>query len=203
MGHIDARVRYTKMVIENSFLDLMKSKPYTKITVTEICQCAEINRATFYKHYLDVQDLLEQIEQDLFDRIRATFDADELDLHGFLLRMMYYSMEAKERFFALGGENGDPDLMAKTFLVSYEIAYPLLSQNLANKTESERQMLYHFISQGSGGVLTWWIRDGMREPPEDVANFILQASTITADGIKNHVYGDMNNCTSVVGGQRK
>ena len=43
----DARVRYTKMMIRNSLLELLRTKPIAKITVTEICEMAGINRATF------------------------------------------------------------------------------------------------------------------------------------------------------------
>ena len=59
MNSYDARVRYTLKVIEDSFLELLGKKPLTKITVTELCQTSQINRATFYKHYLDIPDLLE------------------------------------------------------------------------------------------------------------------------------------------------
>ena len=84
---------------------------------------------------------------------------------------------------ALGGENGDPNLMTKTFLVCYENAYPLLARNTPHLTESEKQMLYHYLSQGAGGILTWWVKDGMKVPPEDVAQFVLDVCSITADGI--------------------
>lgn len=47
----DARVRYTKMVIKNSFVKLLAKKPLEKVTVKEICELSEINRATFYKYY--------------------------------------------------------------------------------------------------------------------------------------------------------
>lgn len=47
----DARVRYTVHMIQNVFLELLKEKPVAKITVKEICEHAEINRSTFYKHY--------------------------------------------------------------------------------------------------------------------------------------------------------
>ena len=50
----DARVRYTVHMIQNIFLELLKEKPVAKITVKEICERAEINRSTFYKHYQDV-----------------------------------------------------------------------------------------------------------------------------------------------------
>ena len=62
----DARVRYTKMVIKNSFAKLLAEKPLAKVTVKEICELSEINRATFYKYYCDPFDLLDKIEHELY-----------------------------------------------------------------------------------------------------------------------------------------
>ena len=44
----DRRTRYTRQTIKDTFLELLKQKNFTKITVTEICKNAEINRGTFY-----------------------------------------------------------------------------------------------------------------------------------------------------------
>lgn len=184
MNSFDARVRYTRMIIEQSFLELLRDKPFAKITVTELCEKAQINRATFYKHYLDIPDLLEKIEETLFDQIRESFGSEKVKLKEFLIKMMYYTRENQSRYMALGGDHGDPNLMAKTFLVCYESAYPLVEQNMPNLKESERKMLYHFLSQGAGGILTWWIKDGMRESPEDVAQFILGVCSMAADGVQ-------------------
>lgn len=63
----DARVRYTKMVIRNSLLELLRIKPIAKITVTEICERADINRATFYAHYSDPSDLLHSLEAEVIE----------------------------------------------------------------------------------------------------------------------------------------
>lgn len=184
MNSFDARVRYTRMIIEQSFLELLNEKPASKITVTELCEKAQINRATFYKHYLDVPDLLEKLEEALFDQIRQSFGSENIRLKEFLVRMMHYTRENQVRYLALGGDNGDPNLMTKTFLVCYESAYPLVEQNMPGMEDNERQMLYHFLSQGAGGILTWWIKNGMREPPEDVAQFILGICSIAATGIQ-------------------
>ena len=48
----DRRTRYTRQAIKEILLEELKTKPYSKITVTEICKKAEMNRGTFYLHYL-------------------------------------------------------------------------------------------------------------------------------------------------------
>ena len=68
----DARIRYTKMKIKEAFFALLAQKEFPLITVTELCNLAEINRGTFYKHYTDMTDLLRKTESEIFETIRKT-----------------------------------------------------------------------------------------------------------------------------------
>ena len=65
MEKMDARKRYTQMVLKQSFLKLLKEKPVNRITVKEVCALAQLNRATFYAHYSDCFALMESIENEL------------------------------------------------------------------------------------------------------------------------------------------
>ena len=71
----DARVKYTKMVLKKALLELMQRKPINKITVKEVCERAELNRATFYAHYSDCFDLLESIEEELFGQFERSMQS--------------------------------------------------------------------------------------------------------------------------------
>lgn len=61
----DRRTEYTRRVIRESVFKLHKKRPLEDITVKEICENADVNRATFYRNYLDIFDLYEKIEEDL------------------------------------------------------------------------------------------------------------------------------------------
>lgn len=65
----DKRIQKTKKLIKQTFLDLAKHNDIQKITVKAICDNANINRCTFYYHYLDVLDLQEKLEITAADRI--------------------------------------------------------------------------------------------------------------------------------------
>lgn len=175
---LDARARYTKQVIQEAFLALLRDKPVTKITVTELCLRAQINRATFYKHYQDVPDLMEAMESRIFDNLQEALDVPGMpDLEGFLLGVFRYIRSHGEKYMVLGSANGDPNLAMKTFLLCYEKAYPLLERNLPNMPDNRRKMMYHFLSQGCGGIMAHWLREGMEESPEEIAGFILDVCT--------------------------
>ena len=73
-GRQDRRVRYTKLVLRQSLLELMRDRPINKINVTDICERADINRGTFYAHYADQYDLLAQIENELYEEIKRSIE---------------------------------------------------------------------------------------------------------------------------------
>ena len=63
----DIRTTKTKAKIKNAFLELLKDYTYEHISVTDIANKADINRVTFYTHYIDkaclLSDLLEDIKK--------------------------------------------------------------------------------------------------------------------------------------------
>ena len=50
------RTKSTRNHIKDTFLVMLKKKPFLKIRITALCQKAGITRATFYAHYLDIYD---------------------------------------------------------------------------------------------------------------------------------------------------
>ncbi len=54
----DLRVRRTKKLLSNALFDLIKKKPFDKVTVCDICDEAMVHRATFYSHFSDKYELL-------------------------------------------------------------------------------------------------------------------------------------------------
>lgn len=73
---IDPRVRRTRQLIQDAFTSLIQEKGYEAITVQDITERATLNRATFYLHYRDKQDLMwqstEEVLSELVDSLRET-----------------------------------------------------------------------------------------------------------------------------------
>ena len=51
MAKSDRRVQYTKRVLQEAVLELMKTQSIDKLTIKDICELADVNRGTFYLHY--------------------------------------------------------------------------------------------------------------------------------------------------------
>ena len=63
---------FTKKAIKDTFISLLKTKPFNQITVKDIVDECGVNRNTFYYHYEDINDLLEQA------RSAGYFDLEEI-----------------------------------------------------------------------------------------------------------------------------
>lgn len=67
-GKEDLRVIKTIEAIKHSFEVLICEKDYEKITVTELCERARINKKTFYHYYPTLDDLLAEIQAELTEQ---------------------------------------------------------------------------------------------------------------------------------------
>lgn len=59
---IDKRVQKTKHAIYIAFVELLNEKDVNQITITDIAKKANINRKTFYNYYLDINEVMEEIQ---------------------------------------------------------------------------------------------------------------------------------------------
>lgn len=63
----DRRVSRTKRNINTAFLELMKQKEIANITITELCELADINRKTFYTYFDNISDVLASLENEIIN----------------------------------------------------------------------------------------------------------------------------------------
>lgn len=73
----ERRVRRTRAMILNGFIQLMQQKPVKDISVRELADLVDINRSTFYLHYTDIYDLLEQTENNLMEQFLSIIDSNQ------------------------------------------------------------------------------------------------------------------------------
>jgi len=169
----DARVRYTKMVIKNSFIKLLKKQPVNKITVKDVCELAEINRATFYKHYTDCFDLLKQIEDEMIAELGQLVEGVSHKNHTDMFRKMFSKIkEGGELYITIASEYGDSTFPNRILNLCYEQMYPSLENQFPNMTKTKQEWLYYFSASGCSGVLNHWINTGMKEDASELSKFI-------------------------------
>ena len=70
----DRRVRRTKKLLTQALTELMQQKQVKEITVTELTDLADMNRGTFYLYYKDIFDMLEHIEDSMFQALNEILE---------------------------------------------------------------------------------------------------------------------------------
>lgn len=69
----DKRILRTKKSLKSALIKILSQKPFEKITVKEICKNAKTTRMTFYTHYNDKYDLLDDISKDIIKKAQDEY----------------------------------------------------------------------------------------------------------------------------------
>ena len=175
---IDRRVKYTKMVVKDSLVQLLHDKPISRITIKEICEMADINRGTFYTHYTDQFDLLRKIEQELIFDINEYLDSCfindvESELLQTLKNLLDHIAANADLVRVLLGDNGDMDFLREIKKIVHQrcTAYWRSNKTINQNTAD---YMYEFAVTGSIGIIQKWLNGGIVESSDEIANFILK-----------------------------
>ena len=114
----DRRVRRTKKLLTHGLIQLMKEKQVQDITVRELADLVDVNRGTFYLYYRDIFDMLDSIEQELFNQVNqliAAHKGETVLTHTLpVLKELFHLVEEnKELCQVLLGQNGDMKFLKK------------------------------------------------------------------------------------------
>ncbi len=183
---LDRRVRKTRQQLQHCLAVLLKEKKHQEITVREITEMADLNRGTFYLHYKDVFDLLEKVELELLDELDGTLQKYQAsDLHQ-KLSLIFTDLfvcvqENAEMVQILLGENGDLNFVNQ---VKERVREKCLKDwfELFNSQDSQLFDAFNaFVVSGCLGLVTYWLQNGMKESPKELAQI---AEQIMMHGIK-------------------
>lgn len=164
---MDRRIKYTKMIIRQSFIELLRERHIEKISVTDICKSADINRATFYRYYDNQYDLLSSIENEILEEIKiAVFDKTK-DIDALIELIFSLFCTRKEEWTLLLSDHADSRFISKIYM--FFDGY-FKKDNFSD----EGKMRYQFLLYGFSGLFDYWVKTGMKEAPEKMAEYAIK-----------------------------
>ena len=176
----DRRVLYTKMFLKESLLGLMKEKPVDKITPTELCRKAEINRNTFYKHYYTARDVLKEIEEEfsaqIIDSLSNRFSAENIDIPRMLNEICQIIYERRDFCKILLSENGDAAFLEEVVTLGKNVIIRGWKKEGVALPDDRMEMFFAYIVNGSIALIRRWSADDMKNPPGEIAELIERAT---------------------------
>ena len=179
---LDRRVEMTKKLLKKSLIELLKTESIQKISIRTLCQNADINRSTFYKHYSSQYDLLKDIEEDFFGEIEEFFspipslpeltDADRTLQLTNVLTYMHANLDLCKILMIY---NIDPDFEAKLMTLPSVIER---SRHDSQRSINFQQFSYIqlFVLDGAYCMIKRWSIGDCQESPQEIATMIRSIS---------------------------
>lgn len=168
----DRRIRKTRSLIRRTFTQLLMKKDLKDITVSELTELADINRGTFYLHYMDMYDLFEQVEKEIIDNFVQIVGKYRNNTQSLLLPVLLETskyIEANSEIFIAILRTKETTFLDQIIeicrpqnLMEWQILFP-------GGKEDYYEYYYSFIASGCISLLLRWFDNGMKESPEHMA----------------------------------
>lgn len=162
----ESKYFYTAQLMNQALIALLEKKDIEFITVTEITKKAGVNRSTFYLHYENIYELLEETIANLNKEFLSSFDAQtplkiKSKKDAFLItdeQLIPYLNFVKQNKRVLKLIKQKPQLFQaqKTYQKMYDkIFYPAISQFIVE--ENERIYNLEFFTAGVSAIVHKWL----------------------------------------------
>lgn len=187
----DRRTKYTKMVISEAFMQLIKSKPIQKITVADICALADISRPTFYLHYSDIYALIDEIGENMIvsanlgEMAALTLDKPN-KIHDIIVNLIRVVESNADIYRICVLERGTPTVLPAR--IKEELKNTIMKKfeddNIFDE-RADKKYILEFIQSAFNSIIYCWLnkKEG-RENADELANTI---ETFLVYGLKGFV----------------
>jgi AcrR family transcriptional regulator len=172
---MDRRKKYTRMVLKESLMALLKEKPISSLTIKEICELADLNRSTFYAHFSSQYDLLNAIEEEFVEDMVSTLNqynfSKEEDALKMTEKILEYIARNSDVCQMLLGENSDIHFQKKGMKITQEYIF----KNWITDSQFDRETFEYiniFVVSGSIYAIKNWVENGMKKTPREMAEII-------------------------------
>lgn len=151
----------SKRLIKEAVSKLLVEKDISKIRITEVTELADINRGTFYAHYKDVYDVVEQMQNEFVEVLcHSIHNYPPFSLLKnplpFIIEVADYIRENTELYQTLIQRNGSSQIFKKMNSVFIEKLFSEKSVVPDGVDAKELKLCLSYIMAGCMGVLEKW-----------------------------------------------
>jgi AcrR family transcriptional regulator len=187
----DLRVRRTRKLLKRALIELTIEKGFAAVTGQDIADRAMVNRATFYRHYLDKYDLLDQYMSEVYD-MTASQEAIPIVSAQYanfgkppigLISLLEHIQEHADFYRVMLGKQGDPAFVQNIQQHIEQRFRSLLPDDAlsAQPTDPLLELCLSYISHAGVGAIVWWLNNGRAYSPQEVAIWLNQLSKANLD----------------------
>lgn len=186
MNKSESKYFNTAVRFDKALLFLLETKPFEYITISEICETAEVNRSTFYLHYENTSDLLKETTAYVLDNFASYFSVDaesittkfaDCDLQDlkfvnekYLHPYLSFIKENQRVFSAVLLQPTAFDSKTIFRRLFDNIFKPILDRFHYPRDEQHYVMMFYL--NGITAIITEWLKDGCQKSIEDISAII-------------------------------
>ena len=166
----------TQKLLKDGLTELMMTKPMPSITVRELTDYVNLNRGTFYLHYRDIQDLLENMENDMLDEfieINNSYQREELNGKPFPLICDLYRFLGKNSEFVklVLLTNQEQNFKNRLKAIIRERCMNDWDKIFAHTDPKLSDIYSAYVLSGCIGIIEKWIQNDTHQTPEELARY--------------------------------
>lgn len=167
---MDKRVKNTTKALKQALFEMLKEMPLNKVTVTALCKKAEVNRVTFYHHFTDIYDMISKIEISYVEELKDyNFKFTQNGKVNFLWIVRF--VKKYSDFYRMVFTNNIPTKLLNEMYDELKKVY-CTEFGKMDISQIKLEYMYTFLESGVSSVLTKWVRNGMVESEEYIADLL-------------------------------
>lgn len=178
---MDRRQRKTRAAIFSAFTSLLAKKSYSKITVQEIIDFANVGRTTFYAHFETKDDLLKELCEELFGHIISSamdcththsLYSDGNTPESVFCHLLQHLQENDNNIIGLlSCESSEIFLRFFKDSLNGLVRSQFMNQDRKANTDIPQDFLINHISGSFVEMVFWWIKGRMKQTPADLDRY--------------------------------
>ena len=182
----DRRITKTRELLWTALAQLLKKKSLNKITVKELVDKAGINRSTFYLHYSDVAELVQEIEAELLSEMQEAVKKHPMELSSHTTEDFFEDVfQVLENHREIGcaflGENGDLRFVREIEIFLEDCSRSILME-MSPDSSGKLKYFYSFCMHGCLGFVRTWLESGEEMTYQEAAEmaFLMVSNAMDA-----------------------
>ncbi len=175
MAKVNQRVAISKYLMKEGLLRLLKKKHINKISVSELCQEAQINRTTFYRYYQTPQDILQEIALDYVkefsDQAGSAKKAEDIKAYVMQLCIFLHDRADMVKLFMRNDTGVDFSRIFQMLSEEFLGARTVLYRGRA-VDDATLRLMNTFFSSGIYALIRQWLMEDISKTPEEIADLL-------------------------------
>jgi len=177
----DLRVIKTKASLQTALIELLQEKTLDKISISELCKKASVNRGTFYLHYQDVAELFEEYFHNMTEDLRKAYYEPYLLTHFKIENLsadmvrIFHHVEKYKQFYKIVFNRKTPMMY---YYRLFDIIRNYLKESISHIQSENVEFFASYQANAIIGLVIQWIQHDFKESPEQMNKILLNLTKV-------------------------